>query len=86
MKRSFFVLLTTFSVLAMIPLQLHAELTLEAAGQLLQDRKISLNGFNIVLGVVIGTMGREEKAWEANEEDITENCIDYASKICNLDK
>ena len=81
MKRSYFVLLAIFSVLVMllIPLQLQAELTLEEAKILLNNKIIVLNSFNTVLGVAIGTMGREEKAWEANEEDITENRIDYAS-------
>ena len=82
MKRTHFVLLTIFSLLALMILllsQLHAELTLAAAERLLNNKIIVLNGFNSALERAEGKMDNEEKAWDANEEDITENRIDYAS-------
>lgn len=82
MKRRCLVTLTLFSVLSLLTLilfQLYAELTLEQAERLLNNKIAVLNGYNIVLDGAIDTMDDEEDNWDANEEDIVENRIDYAS-------
>lgn len=84
MKRKYFLALTLFTILSLThTFQLYAkstpEYTLDEVMEILNNRIIVLNGFSNVLGPAISKMENEESKWNANEEDIWENRIDYAS-------
>ena len=80
MKRNYLIALTLFTILSLLILfQIHAESPLEEAKTTLNNKIVVLDGFNTFLNRALTVMDDEVRAWDANEEDIGENRIDYAS-------
>ena len=82
MKRNDLIVVAFFALFSLLTvglLRLHAELTLQQARTILNNRIVVLNGYNIVLGVKIGTMENAKDNWDDNEQDIQNNRIDYAT-------
>jgi hypothetical protein len=80
MKRNYLIALTLFTILSLLILfQIHAESPLGQAEGILTNKITVLNGFNTFLNRALTVMDDEVRAWDANEEDIGENRIDYAS-------
>ena len=81
MKRNSLIAWAIFGVLLLcVIFQLYAhETPLEKAARILEDRKGNLRDAIADLDRVVPTMDNAEQNWINNEEDITENRIDYAS-------